>query len=73
MSWGHVFLEVLAVIFQQGIKGTDLRERCLDFISHHVMASRKELFKDPEIEVYFAGEMQKVRERVVYCMLCYKR
>ncbi|CAO3568331.1 unnamed protein product [Mortierella alpina] len=56
--------EVLAVIFQQGIKGTDLRERCLDFISHHVMASRKELFKDPEIEVYFAGEIQNAMSSV---------
>ncbi|KAF9569158.1 Apoptosis inhibitor 5 [Mortierella alpina] len=57
-------LEVLAVIFQQGIKGTDLRERCLDFISHHVMASKNELFKDPEIEVYFAGEIQKAMSSV---------
>ncbi|KAF9981677.1 Apoptosis inhibitor 5 [Mortierella antarctica] len=56
--------EVLAVIFQQGIKGTDLRERCLDFITHHVMASKQELFKDPEIEVYFAGEIQKAMSSV---------
>ncbi|KAF9954268.1 Apoptosis inhibitor 5 [Mortierella alpina] len=56
--------EVLAVIFQQGVKGIDLREQCLDFISHHVMASKKELFKDPEIEVYFAGEIQNAMSLV---------
>ncbi|KAF9163418.1 Apoptosis inhibitor 5, partial [Mortierella sp. AD010] len=51
--------EVLAVVFRQGVKGTELRERALDFITHQVMASKETLFKDPEIEVFFLGEMQK--------------
>ncbi|KAF9088916.1 Apoptosis inhibitor 5 [Mortierella sp. AM989] len=51
--------EVLAVIFRQGVKEPDLRERALDFITHQVMASKETLFKDPEIELFFLEEMQK--------------
>ncbi|KAF8980034.1 Apoptosis inhibitor 5 [Entomortierella lignicola] len=51
--------EVLAVVFRQGVKGADLRERALDFITNQVMGSKETLFKDPEIELFFLGEMQK--------------
>ncbi|KAG0368688.1 Apoptosis inhibitor 5 [Gamsiella multidivaricata] len=51
--------EVLAVLFRQGVKGADLRERTLDFITHQVMASKTTLFSDPEIELFFLEEMQK--------------
>ncbi|KAF9186434.1 hypothetical protein BGZ51_002020 [Haplosporangium sp. Z 767] len=51
--------EVLAVVFRQGVKGADLRERSLDFITNQVMACKETLFKDPEIEMFFLEEMQK--------------
>ncbi|KAF9414409.1 Apoptosis inhibitor 5, partial [Entomortierella beljakovae] len=51
--------EVLAVIFRQGVKGADIRERALSFITHQVMESKQILFKDPEIELFFLEEMQK--------------
>ncbi|KAG0200174.1 Apoptosis inhibitor 5 [Mortierella sp. GBA30] len=56
--------EVLAVIFHQGVKGTDLRERSLEFIANQVMSSKAELFKDPEIEMFFVEEMQKAMNPV---------
>ncbi|KAG0291692.1 Apoptosis inhibitor 5 [Dissophora globulifera] len=52
-------VEVLAVLFRQGVKGADLRERTLDFITNHVMTCKEALFKDPEIEMFFLEEMQK--------------
>lgn len=55
--------EVLAVLFRQGVKGADLRERTLDFITNQVVASKETLFKDPEIEMFFLEEMQKVLVR----------
>ncbi|KAF9955555.1 Apoptosis inhibitor 5, partial [Modicella reniformis] len=51
--------EVLAVIFRQGVKGAELRERTLDFITNQVMASKETLFNDPDIELFFLEEMQK--------------
>lgn len=54
-------VEVLAVLFRQGVKGADLRERTLDFITNQVMASKETLFKDPDMELFFLEEMQKVR------------
>ncbi|KAF9407916.1 Apoptosis inhibitor 5 [Podila epigama] len=56
---GSIVLEVLAVIFRQGVKGTELRERSLDFITNNVIAAKEALFKDPEIEVFFIVEMSK--------------
>jgi len=53
---------VLAVLFRQGVKGTDLRERTLEFITTNVLASADTLFKDPEIELFFLEEMQKVQK-----------
>jgi hypothetical protein len=51
---------VLAVLFRQGVKGTELRERTLDFITTNVLAAAETLFKDAEIELFFLEEMQKV-------------
>ncbi|GJJ78982.1 hypothetical protein EMPS_11341 [Entomortierella parvispora] len=56
--------EVLAVLFRQGVKGTDLRERTLEFITTNVMASADTLFKDSEIELFFLEEMQKAMASV---------
>ncbi|KAI1314840.1 hypothetical protein EDD11_001665 [Mortierella claussenii] len=51
--------EVLAVLFRQGVKGVDLRERTLAFITNQAMAAKDVLFKDPEIELFFLEEVQK--------------
>ncbi|KAF9578735.1 Apoptosis inhibitor 5 [Lunasporangiospora selenospora] len=51
--------EVLAVLFRQGVKGTELRERSLDFITNNVLTMKDALFKDPAIELFFIEEMQK--------------
>ncbi|KAG0351776.1 Apoptosis inhibitor 5 [Podila minutissima] len=56
--------EVLAVIFRQGVKGKELREKSLDFITNNVIATKETLFKDPEIELFFIEEMQKAMESV---------
>jgi len=61
---------VLAVLFRQGVKGADLRERTLDFITNQVVASKETLFRDPDIEMFFLEEMQKVRTRSQsFCVL----
>ncbi|KAG0336359.1 Apoptosis inhibitor 5 [Podila horticola] len=57
-------LEVLAVIFRQGVKGRELREKSLDFITNNVIATKDTLFKDPEVELFFIEEMQKAMESV---------
>ncbi|KAG0074594.1 Apoptosis inhibitor 5, partial [Podila epicladia] len=56
--------EVLAVIFRQGVKGKELREKSLDFITNNVIATKETLFKDPEVELFFVEEMQKAMESV---------
>lgn len=50
-------------MFRQGVKGTDLRDRTLEFITTNVLASADTLFKNPEIELFFLEEMQKVHKR----------
>lgn len=64
--------EVLAVIFRQGVKGKELREKSLDFITNNVIATKETLFKDPEIELFFIEEMQKVRSHFFSFLELYK-
>ncbi|KAG0283954.1 Apoptosis inhibitor 5 [Linnemannia gamsii] len=53
--------EVLAVLFTQGIKGIELRDKTVAFITNEVVtAFRTGLVADPEIELFFVDEMQKV-------------
>ncbi|KAF9123401.1 Apoptosis inhibitor 5 [Mortierella sp. GBA39] len=52
--------EVLAVLFTQGIKGVELRDKTMDFITNQVVtAFRTGLVTDPEIELFFVDEMRK--------------
>ncbi|KAK5808845.1 apoptosis inhibitory 5 [Linnemannia elongata] len=52
--------EVLAVLFTQGIKGVELRDKTVDFITNQVVtAFRTGLVTDPEIELFFVDEMRK--------------
>lgn len=61
--------EVLAVIFRQGVKGRELREKSLDFITNNVIATKDTLFKDPEVELFFIEEMQKVTSCFSFSLL----
>ncbi|KAH7031772.1 apoptosis inhibitory protein 5-domain-containing protein [Linnemannia elongata] len=52
--------EVLAVLFTQGIKGVELRDKTVDFITNQVVTAFKTgLVTDPEIELFFVDEMRK--------------
>ncbi|KAF9540536.1 Apoptosis inhibitor 5 [Mortierella hygrophila] len=52
--------EVLAVLFTQGIKGVELRDKTMDFITNQVVtAFRTRVVTDPEIELFFVDEMRK--------------
>ncbi|KAF9151575.1 Apoptosis inhibitor 5 [Linnemannia schmuckeri] len=52
--------EVLAVLFTQGIKGVELRDKTMTFITNQVATVfRTGLVSDPEIELFFVDEMRK--------------
>lgn len=57
------------MLFTQGIKGVELRDKTVDFITNQVVtAFRTGLVTDPEIELFFVDEMRKVRLATYRCM-----